>query len=124
RTCRQKPNSNDAENPAAQGRAEIGRRRRRAGDCHYPRPSPPKRSAAAEGGWRMMAVTMIGTESAFAATATPDPGPSPRQAPSPQGGGGQRRRVCIRSTHTVRCAFPPPLRGRVGEGGRFGAVRL
>ena len=54
RSCRQEPDSGDAENPAAQGRAEISRRRRRARDRHHACPSPRQRRAAAEGGRAMI----------------------------------------------------------------------
>src|ERR1700687_3190089 len=51
---RQEPDSGDAEDPAAEGRSEIPRRRRRAGDRHYARASSPERGAAAEDGRDMI----------------------------------------------------------------------
>ena len=50
RSCRQEPDRGDAEDFAAKGRAEIGRRRRRARDCDYACPSPRQHRAAAQGG--------------------------------------------------------------------------
>src|SRR5262249_21136702 len=47
------PDRRDAENSSAQGRSEIARRRRRAGDCDHPRASPRQPRTAAESGRRM-----------------------------------------------------------------------
>src|ERR1019366_5469623 len=84
RPRRQEPDFGDAENPAAQGRAEIRRRRRCAGDRHHARASSPERGAAAEGGGTIMSVRVLDTP-------TPDP--------SPQGGGEFERRASL---------LPPP----------------
>src|SRR5262249_32913046 len=54
RSCREEPDPDDAEDPAAEGRAAIRRRRRRARDRDHPRPSPPEHRAAAQGGEPMM----------------------------------------------------------------------
>jgi hypothetical protein len=65
----------------------------------------------------MMAVMMmVGIEFALLVTPTPDP--------SPQGGGEQQRRAWTRRARTAHGALPPPLRGRVGEGGNSKAVCL
>src|SRR6185437_6159475 len=54
RPCRQEPDRDDAEDIVAEGRTEILRRRRRAGDRHHPRASPWQRRAEAEGGGVMI----------------------------------------------------------------------
>jgi crossover junction endodeoxyribonuclease RuvC len=98
---RQEPGSGDAENFAAEGRAEIARRRGRAGDRHYACASPPERCTAVEGGGGMIDAGARGT---------PAPNPSERASlvSTPQGGGEFERRASL---------LPPPLRGRVGKGG-------
>jgi len=54
RTCRQEQILMMLKNPAAQGRAEIRRCRRRARHRHHARASPRERHAAAEGGGDMI----------------------------------------------------------------------